>query len=261
MKPKECRSCVKEPTGRINVARFVDKLDECFARNDINAAKECIAFWQNEADKLGDRRGLLSVLNEAVGLYRKCRDEENAMKCIEKAIDLIYENGLNDSISGATVFINVATALSSFDKFEKALEYYYIADEIYIKQCKTETYEYAALINNQASALNGIKKYDESEKCYLRAIDILKKDGKHDGEIAVSLINLAHLRYDRDSNDIENVENTIDAAWEYINSPNQPHDANYAFILSKLAPSFEYFQRPEQAQALKEVSDEIYERN
>ena len=71
---------------------------------------------------------------------------------------------------------------------------------------------------------------------------------------------LAHLTYDRDETAVPQVEALLDEAWEYINSPRQPHDGRYAEALLKCAPSFEYFQRPEAAQALREVAEEIYER-
>ena len=52
---------------RINIARFIERLDGCFNRNDMKAARECIEYWEAEARRLGDDRGLLPVLNEAVG--------------------------------------------------------------------------------------------------------------------------------------------------------------------------------------------------
>ena len=49
-----------------------------------------------------------------------------------------------------------------------------------------------------------------------------------------------------------------DEAWDYINSDNQPKDGNYAYILRKCAPSLDYFKRPEEAQACRDVAKEIY---
>ena len=53
----------------IPVSRFIDRLDACFNRNDMKGAQECIRFWEAEARRLNDERGLLTVLNEAVGCY------------------------------------------------------------------------------------------------------------------------------------------------------------------------------------------------
>ena len=70
---------------------------------------------------------------------------------------------------------------------------------------------------------------------------------------------LAHLTFDRDDTAYEQVESLLDEAWDYINSDNQPKDGNYAYVLRKCAPSFDYFQRPEEAQAMRDVAKEIYE--
>ena len=121
-----------------------------------------------------------------------------------------------------------------------------------------KSFEYAALLNNYGSALSEICRFDEAENLMKKAIEILKEDGTHDGEIAVSLINLAHLYYDRDDTSQKEVEKLLDEAWEYINSPRQPHDANYAFILSKCAPSLKYFHRFDEAEAILSVANEIY---
>ena len=247
--------------GQIDVQRFLFKLDECFDRNDMRAARECITFWENEARELGDDRGLLTILNEAVGFYRRSQRKGKAIKAMEESLELVEKLGLSETLSGATIYINAATTLSFFKREEEALELYDKAAECYISSAKTDTYEYAALLNNKAATLNELKRYDEAEADWRKAVDILNKEGKHDGEIAISLVMLAHLTFDRDDNAYEEVEALLDEAWEYINSTRQVRDGNYAYILRKCAPSFDYFQRPIEAQALRDVAQEIYESN
>ena len=60
-----CSSCVREPVGRINVARFIAKLDACLARNDLPAAGKCLTDWEAEARGLGDERGPVDLLDLA----------------------------------------------------------------------------------------------------------------------------------------------------------------------------------------------------
>ncbi len=71
--------------------------------------------------------------------------------------------GLTQNLSGATIFVNAATTLSFFGEEEKGLELYGKAAAIYEKEGRTETYEYAALLNNEAGTLYALKKYDEAE--------------------------------------------------------------------------------------------------
>ena len=244
---------------RINITRFIERLDGCFNRNDMKAARECIEYWENEARRLGDDRGLLTVLNEAVGFYRRSQKKNKALRAMEESLSLVEKLGLAQNHTGATIYINAATTLSFFGREEEALRLYDKAAGCYIGNNMTETYEYAALLNNKAGTLNELKRYDEAEESWKAAIEILKKVGFHDGEIAISLVMLAHLTFDRDSASYEKVEALLDEAWAYLNSDNQAKDGNYAYVLRKCAPSFEYFQRPIEAQALRDVAREINE--
>ncbi len=73
-----CSQCQKsrKKAGEIPVSRVIDKLDQCFETNDLDAAASHLEYWQREAEALFDRRGELSVVNEMLGLYRKCQERE-----------------------------------------------------------------------------------------------------------------------------------------------------------------------------------------
>lgn len=242
----------------IDITRFIDRLDRCFNANDMKSAREHIEFWENEARRIGDNRGLLAILNEEVGFYRRNKKKNKALTAMQESLSLVEQLGQAESLSGATVYINAATTLSFFGSEEESLSLYSKAASYYRKAAKTDSYEYAALLNNRAGTLYELKRYDEAEADWLQAIGILKRVGYHAGEIAISLVMLAHLTFDRDETSYEKVEALLDEAWDYINSDDQPKDGNYAYVLRKCAPSFDYFQRPIEAQALREVAQEIY---
>lgn len=245
----------------IDTKRFLERLDSCFDRNDMRSARECISFWENEARQAGDERALLTVLNEAVGVYRRTQKKGKAINAMQEALDLVEKLGLSDTLSGSTVYINAATTLSFLGEEEKSLALYDKAARCYIANGKTQTYEYATLLNNKAGALNALKRYDAAESCWKEAVEILKAEGRHDGEIAISLVMLAHLKYDRDDTAFDATEKLLDEAWDFLNSDRLIRDGNYAYVLRKCAPSFDYFQRPIEAQALRDVAKEIYESN
>ncbi len=253
-----CETCPKEPIGRINVSRFISTLDDCFKTNDLSAADKLVDTWATEARALCDDMGLLSVLNESLGLCRRTNSYEKAMATIDEVLLLLKSTGMNEKVSGATIYVNLATTLKAFGKPENGLEYYSAAEKIYLENDMQSTFEYSALLNNRASAFCELKRYDEAELNLLIATEILKEEGNHDGEVAIGLINLAHCVYDRNEKDTARVEDILDEAWNYINSPRQPHDANYAFIISKCAPSLRYFNRFDEADALEAVAKVIY---
>ncbi len=260
MNDAECKSCSKEPVERINVLRFIDKLDSILKKNDTEGARECLKFWEEEARKKNDSCGLLSVLNEEAGYYRRTGDKQNGLSVCEEALKLINEKSLEQNVSGATVFVNVATTLKAFGRTGDGLPLYEKAEEIYKKNGMETSYEYAALLNNKATALADIERYEQAEALYKKAIEILEKVGGHNVDIAISYIGLAHLYFDRDDNAYEITEKTLDTAWDYI-AADQLKDSAYADAIMKCVPSFEYFKREAEAQALREIAEEIYNAN
>ena len=243
---------------RIPVSRFLSRLDACFDRNDMKGARDCIRFWESEARRLGDERGLLTVLNEAVGYYRRTKKKTRALQATEECLQLAEKLGQDQTAAGATIYVNAATTRSFFGEPEAALALYEKAAACFAAEGQTERYEYAALLNNRAAALNELMRYDAAEADWRQAVAILTRVGHHDGEIAISLLLLAHLTYDRDETAIAQVEALLDEAWDYINSDDQPKDGNYAYVLRKCAPSLDYFKRHDEAQACRDVAREIY---
>ena len=244
--------------GHIDTVRFLDRLDRCFAREDMEGAGQCIVQWEKEARALGDRRGLLTVLNEAVGFYRRTGQKQEGLRAAEECLELLQETGQRDTLSGAVILTNTATTLCRFDETHRALPVYEQAAALYSRCGRTDSYEYAALLNNRAAALSASGRYDDAERDWLQAVRILDREGAHDADIAVSLVMLAHLAWDRDEN-VQRAEELLDRAWDCLNSPRQKRDAAYAWALQKCAPSFDFFRRPDAAQALREVAEEIYE--
>ena len=252
----ECSSCSKEPTRTINISRFISHLDSCFARNDLNEAVNTVKFWKNEAKALNDRRGLISVLNEELGLYRRLNDKENASLAISEISKLLSD--LPESRTKATILVNLATTLKAFDRQSEAMPYYEEAERLYKALGMENTYEFAAMLNNKSSLFIDLKQTDEAESCLMRAIDILKALGSHGADIALSIISLCHMYYDFGIKDTDEIEELLDSAWEHINDAGQKRDSLYAFAISKCAPSFRYFKRETEAMALEETALEIY---
>ena len=247
---------------KIDVDRFLKKLDGCFNKNDLVSADECIDFWESEARNACDERALLTILNERLGLSRRMNDSKKGTDAILECISLVEKLNLTNNISGATIYINAATTSSHFGKDQEGIVLYDKAKKCYVDNGQTNSYEYATLLNNSAGVLCKLKKYDLAEKNYLDAIEILKKLGNRDGEIALSLVMLAYIAYDSSDNPddtvYEKVENLLDESIKYLKSDKIVRDGNFAFILDKCAPSFDYFKRPGQAKAMRELAKEIY---
>ncbi len=118
------------PSGRIPVNRVIDKLDSFLNKNDYEAAGRHLIYWKNEAVYLRDKHGELAVENELIGYYRKQGEKEKGLDSVKRALELIDDLNQGDTVSGATILINCATAYKAFDMPRNALPLYIRAEEI-----------------------------------------------------------------------------------------------------------------------------------
>ncbi len=255
---EKCESCSKENINKVNVRRFIEKLDSFFARNDLDGAGEFLDHWENEARFLGDNSGLLSVLNEKIGFYRRTNEKEKGISAVENALKLLSSGEFGEGVSAGTIFINCATTLKHFGFPEKAVALYEKAEGIYSRFSGVGDFERASLYNNFAASYGDLKNYKKAEEYYLKAIAILKKSGSNKGEIAVSYVNLAHIYFEID-NFSEKVNECLEFAWDCLADKSISRDGNYAFICSKCAPSYGFFGQFLREDYLKQEAERIYE--
>lgn len=255
-----CGSCSKESYKTVPLTRFFDKLNELFSHNDLAAVGRLLDYWDGEARALGDRRGLLEILNEKIGYYRRTSDKDKALSAVREAFDLIERDGIGDPVSTGTVYLNGATTMKAFGLAEDAMPYYERARSIYERHFDSNDYRLAALYNNMSSAYKDLGELERCEESCYRAIEILK--GKDDclGEMAVTLINIAHLYYDADPLD-ERVYEIMDKAWNCLTSNKNEQNGDFAFLCSKCYPSFGFFGYFEREAELKALTEKIYEGN
>lgn len=256
----ECKSCSKESYETIPIRRIMEKLDSHFERNDLKSAGELLLYWEREARNLADMRGLVEILNEEIGYFRRTGEGEKALSAVNEAFTLMDRLAITKKESSATVYLNGATTMKAFGKTADAMRYYARAKEIYDANISPDDYRMAAYYNNVSSAYKELGDADNAEKACYSAISVLDGKKEYNGEIAVTHVNLAHIYYDLDVFD-ERVYEHMERAWELLSSHENRHDGAFAFLCSKCYPSFAYFGYIEYEMKLKELCKRIYEGN
>ena len=246
----------------IPMQRVVEKLDELlYGKGDIDAARRHLEYWERAAEAGRDLRGLLTVENEMMGFYRQNATKEDAYGAAERGIELLPVLGLEDTISGATTYLNAATVYKTFGEPEKAVESYERAKVIYEKCLEKNDTRMAGLYNNYALALCDVGRYDEAEKSYFSALEIVENDGTQVLERAITYLNLADLYYiklgELESSDL--VEKYLGMA-ENIFESDVPRNGYYAYVCEKSAPTFRYYGWFMTAKTLEERAKAIYDR-
>ncbi|MBQ4090831.1 MAG: hypothetical protein IJC64_00785 [Clostridia bacterium] len=256
----KCKGCSKESYDIIPIARIIAKLDELFATNDLAAVGKLLEYWEREARNLGDVRGLVEILNEEIGYFRRTSDKDRAMSAVKETFALMDEHNMDKGESAGTLYLNGATTMKAFGMAREAMQYYAKAKSIYDACLSSDDYKMAAYYNNVSSAYVDLGERENAQACCYRAIEILEKKGDCNGEIAVTLVNLAHLYYDADPCD-ERAYDSMERAWQLLMDEGNEHNGNFAFLCSKCYPSFGYFGYFDYEKKLKALTEKIYAGN
>lgn len=232
-----CASCgYKEVHGHIDTGRLLSKLDSLFDSNDLAEAERLLLFWQNEAINLNDKKGELTVLNELIGLYRRTKEAEKSKNAIDRSIKIIDELGLNNNLSSATIYLNIATNINSFGNAPESLKYYEKTYQIYNENISENDKLFASFHNNYASALANTGKFEDARDTYLKAISILEKIPNCKAETAISYINVSYVF--EMLNQKDKIMQCMDAAYKNLTDPSNEKNGNYYFELSKCVEPF-----------------------
>ena len=262
----QCLLCETDPqspeaaVSRIPTGRVIEKLDAYFAQNDYAAAERHLRYWEQEALAGGDDRGLYTVCNELMGLCRKLGQRDEAVAYAERTLALVERLSMADNVTGATACLNAATVYKAFGDAAKGLPLFERAKAIYESQLAPDDSRLAGLYNNMALALVDLRRFDDADALYQKAIDLTLRTPDAQGDAAISLLNRANLIEARDGlldgNDA--ICDCLDKAEALLNDPALPHDGYYAFVCEKCAPTFGYYGYFAFRKELEERAAKIY---
>lgn len=252
-----CSDCGRRTAAStIPVSRVIQKLDECFAVNDMQSAGRLLEYWEQEAVALGDLSGELSVVNELLGYYRKIGDSQKGLRAVSRSLELLDLLHQENEVSGATVILNAATTMKAFGQAQQALPLYEKAEKIYTEKLDAKDTRFGGFYNNKALALVDMKRYKEAEDCYHHALTVVDETQP---DSAVTYVNMAHLYEVWLEDSEQKIADCLQKAEDILESPRMEQNAYYAFVCSKCAPSFDYFGFFVTAQTLSERAKRIYE--
>ena len=242
----------------MTVDRIMSKLDEYLNKNDYAGAERHLLYWLADYESKGDKRLMLAMRNELMGLYRKLGRREEALECVSSALSLIDALGAGEQVGSATVYLNCATVYKAFGMPDASLSLFEKAREIYESKLLPNDERLAGLYNNMGLTLVDLRRFDEARELYRRAVKIAR--GTLDE--AITYLNMASAA--------EAEKGLIDSeaeVGEYLgiaenileNYPDR--DGYYAFVCEKCASVFGYYGRFFYEKELKTRAERIYGEN
>ena len=241
--------------GRLALQPILSRYDACMARGETEQAGEILASALAEAETLGDRHGELSILSEQMGYFRQAGVPEKGIPAVERGFALLEELGLSGTVTGGTILINGATALSAFGQPEKALRYYEEAFRCYGAALDPADLRFAALMNNMAAAYDAAGQREQAVRYYRGALRVLSRHPENP-DAAVTHVNLAQLHAGEDETA---AREELRLALECLDSPDIIWNEYYAYTCRKCAAAFAAFGMDDAVREMEERAAIVHE--
>lgn len=247
--------------NRIPTDRVMQKLDEHLGRNDYAGAKRHLLYWLAEAELLRDDSGVLLVNNELMGLFRKLGEKDQALTHAKKALAQIKRMNIEENVGAATTYLNCATVYKAFDRAQEAITLFEKAKAIYESNLSPQDERLGGLYNNMALALVDLKRYEEADVLYCKALEVMQKNEGREPEQAITYLNIAteaEVRFGlRDAKEV--IEECAKEAMKLLEIGKHRTDGEYAFACEKCAPVFGYYGYADYEKTLTERCRRAYE--
>lgn len=242
---------------------FLNELDAMYGSGRTREAKAYLDQGLAAARKAKDQRACLAVLNEIMGYCRTIGLHDESLSYSKEAVTLAEEMGLAGTLQYATLLLNAATACRAAGKYGEAEAMYARVYEIYRGQLWEPDYRMASLYNNRSILYSETGRLLEARSELEQAMEIIRRIGGSEVEIAVTHTNLGSLCLKMGR--IQDGTAHLRQAVEIYESLPGPRNSHYSSALSGLGEAFYRKGELEQSaksyeKALSEI-EEHYGRN
>lgn len=244
------------------VEKIFAEADKYFAAHDLAGAA---LYMENQVMKLrgeGEFGNELTILNELIGLYRKMLKSDDAVRCIDRAEDIIAELGLENTLPAATTYLNYATACRAYRWFEESKRYFAKTWSVYEKTLEPKDYRLASFFNNYALLMLDMGDYDQGEAYLYKSLENLEGTPKSSGEIATTHMTLAHMYKALDpENSIDNERSLeqIDEVMRILENWTEGESSYYAFVCDSCGRALKSLGKTEQGEKLCGIAQKYYQ--
>lgn len=226
--------------------QVMSELDELFTQERINEIPQFLETNIAQAEAEGANDIVLTLYNECIGFYREVGQYELSVEYCHKAITLMNEMGLQDTLPYATTLLNAANAHRAAGLLQESLELYNRVRPIYVALLDEDDMYFAGLYNNLSLLYQEMGDFASAKEQLEHALAIVSGKPDTQFEVAVTQANLANscIELEQDAEAKERAEEAI-RIFEEIGVD----DAHYSAALSALGSL--YYMDKDYTNALK----------
>ena len=264
----------------IEIKRILTKFDSLMENKDFDEAERLLTYWIEECEAKGDLRNRFTLLNELVGFYRMRNDRALGVKACKTLLENVESMDLADKVSGATAYINVATAYKSFGYVENSIPLYEKAKAIYERDLEEKDDRSPALYNNMALALmeyslinpeinaSGKQKDNDligksgsecniisAQEYFEKALNLLKRMESAENEQAITYLNMSDLAYVKLGPEASEsiIEEYVEKAFKLLEKSHADKNPDFRMTAEKCIPVIRHYGYFAMANDLQEM--------
>ena len=172
--------------------QVMSELDELFTQERINEIPQFLVTNIAQAEAEGANDIVLTLYNECIGFYREVGQYELSVEYCHKAITLMNEMGLQDTLPYATTLLNAANAHRAAGLLQESLELYNRVRPIYVALLDEDDMYFAGLYNNLSLLYQEMQDFAAAKEQLEHALAIVSGKPDTQFEVAVTQANLAN---------------------------------------------------------------------
>lgn len=173
---------------------ILSQLDALFQRGAYDQVEDFMVEHIARAEAEGDKATALSLLNELMGYYRSVSRHRDSLKAASKALGLLEELGLKNSLHYATTLLNIATAWRADGQTQRAIGLFEEVGRLFLALQVQDAFLVATLYNNLAMAWQEAGDHARAIQFLEAALPLSRNKPGAEHDVAVSLTNLAQSR-------------------------------------------------------------------
>lgn len=176
----------------MDINRVTQELDALFAQEKIDEIPQFLESHIEQAIEEDAKDVLLTLYNEIIGFYRETGRYDLSIENCHKAVALMDEMGLQDTIPYATTLLNAANAHRAAGLLQESLELYNKVRPIYVAQLDEDDMYFANYYNNLSLLYQEMNDFASAKGQLVNALYIVTHKPDKQFEVAVTQANLAN---------------------------------------------------------------------
>ena len=176
----------------MDINQVTSELDELFAQEKINEIPQFLESHIAQALEEGAQDIVLNLYNETIGFYRETGQYELSVENCQKALALMDEMGIQNSIPYATTLLNIANAYRAAGRLQDSLAFYNQARPVYEALLNEDDMYFASFYNNLSLLYQEMGDFAAAKEQLVNALCIVNHKEDKQFEVAVTQANLAN---------------------------------------------------------------------